>query len=134
ALQAAIDQAEKESLDTKFDKLVEVLKTKSLDDVEAVKDAKKRSEELARQLEDLLSVLREDNRAAKLREERLRLEELIKKLEGIIRDQKNVRAKTEIGKTAKADLKNQQKNVRNRAEKVSGKETKGGEAALKKGE
>jgi hypothetical protein len=114
ALQNALDRIDEVNLDTKFGQLVEVLKSKSLNNVNDVQDALERSRKLAEEIRILLNILREDNRAARLRDERKRLEEMIRELEGIIKDQKIVRAKTAMERSDKDDLSKGQRNVTDR--------------------
>src|SRR5437867_2239510 len=75
------------------------------------KEAADKSFKLAQDLRTVLDTLREDSRANKLREERERLEKLLKDLEKVIHDQKIVQTITEINKTDKSDLQKQQNKV-----------------------
>ncbi len=133
ALENALKHIDETNLDTKFKQLVAVLgsKEKPLNDPNNVHEAMEQSRKLAEEIRQLLNILREDNRAAKLRDERKRLEEMIRELEGIIKDQKIVRAKTAMDKMDKGDLARGQKNVSDRTAELErklggkGKDTKG---------
>jgi hypothetical protein len=121
ALENALKHIDDSNIDTKFSQLVEVLKTKSLTNPNNVQEAMDQSLKVAEEIRTLLKILREDNRAAALRDERKRLEEMIRELEGIIRDQKNARAKTAQAKMDKGDLKKTQENVTQRTEDLRDK-------------
>jgi hypothetical protein len=131
ALQNALDEIDKKHLDTEFSRLVQLLNNKSLKNVGDVQEAMDQSKKLANEIAVLINLLREDNRAARLREERKRLEEMIRELEGIIKDQKIERAKGEMKRMEKDDLVIGQKNVTDRtekmADKLAGKKGKGAE-------
>jgi hypothetical protein len=127
ALDNALKHIDDNNIDTKFSQLIEILKTKSLTNPNNVQEAMDQSLKVAEEIRTLLKILREDNRAAQLRDERKRLEEMIRELEGIIRDQKNARAKTAQAKMDKGDLKKTQENVTNRTDdlrvKLGGKKS-----------
>src|SRR5579871_3135773 len=110
-LQKALEEADKLSVDAQFDKLVEVLKLQQLKSVGDIRDAADRSARLAEGLRAILDLLRQDTRTAKLREERLTLEKLLKELEKVIHDQKVAELATRRGKTDPGELEKMQNKV-----------------------
>jgi len=94
-LQKALEKAEATEIGSQFDKIVETIKGRDLKTLPDIQAAMERSNKLAEDLRQILDLLREDNRASKLREERARLEELVKRIEKIIAEERNLRAKTE---------------------------------------
>jgi hypothetical protein len=129
ALQNALDEIDKKHLDTEFSKMVHLLNSKSMRNIGDVQEAVDQSKKLANEIAKLIDMLREDNRAARLREERKRLEEMIRELEGIIKDQKIERAKAEMKRMEKDDLVVGERNVTDRTakmrDKLAGKQGKG---------
>src|SRR2546423_968318 len=99
ALDRALEEAKRTGISTQFDQLVTFLKKERFADVGNIKEAADKSFKLAQDLRSVLDTLREDSRANKLREERERLEKLLKDLEKVIHDQKVVQTITEIGRT-----------------------------------
>jgi hypothetical protein len=134
-LQKALDRAKDASMSIRFEQMVNFLKTKNLKSVGDANEAWKQSEKLAEDLRYILQLLREDTRAARLREEQERLKAMIKELESVIRQQKVVQVRTEIGKDEKTELVKIQNKVSERtadlAKKLGGQ---GGEAKNLKGE
>ncbi len=96
-LRQAIDLAAKEGVDGQFNKLVATLTASgiSLQDINA---AIGQNEQLTKTLREMIDILLTDNQTAKLKEEQRRLQELLKKLDAIIREQKLERSKTESGR------------------------------------
>jgi hypothetical protein len=96
-LRQAIDLAAKEGVDGQFNKLVATLTASgiSLQDINA---AIGQNEQLTKTLREMIDILLTDNQTAKLKEEQRRLQELLKKLDKIIREQKVERSKTESGR------------------------------------
>ncbi len=135
-LKRAIEKAQDASIATQFDQLVDFLKTQRFSNISDVKEASDRAEKLATNLRELLAILREDSRAAKLREERERLQELIKALEKVIHDQKVVEGQTRSGRTDKDELHSNQVKVTNDTRAIGDKIDKhtGGEAKNTKGQ
>lgn len=131
-LAKALEKSRDKSITTRFEQFVDYLKTGKLTSVSDIAKAVKQSNDLAEDLRDLIALLREDTLAAKKREERLGLEEMIKKLEGIIRDQKTAEGQTRIGKTETTELIKIQNKVTQATSKLidqmSGKNGQGGEA------
>jgi hypothetical protein len=96
-LRQAIDLAAKEGIDNQFNKLVTTLTASgvSLQDINA---AIGQNEQLTKTLREMIDLLLTDNQTAKLKEEQRRLQELLKRLDKIIREQKLERSKTESGR------------------------------------
>src|SRR5205823_14607531 len=97
ALRQAIDLAAREGVDNQFNKLVATLTASgiSLQDINA---AIGQNEQLTRTLREMIDILLTDNQTAKLKEEQRRLQDLLKKLDKILREQKVERSKTESGR------------------------------------
>jgi hypothetical protein len=135
-LQKALDVTTDKGLEVQFEQLVEALKQSQLKSVGDIKSAADRSAKIAENLREILDLLRQDTRTAKLREERLSLEKLIKELEKVIHDQKVAEMITRRGKTEKNELAKIQNKVTEAttkiAQKLGSKLGKGGEA--KKGQ
>jgi hypothetical protein len=131
ALENALKQIDEAHIDTQFGEMLKILGDTKLTTVGDAQKAMEKSKKLAEEIAKLITILREDNRAAKLRDERKRLEEMIRELEGIIKDSKIVRAKTAMEKMDKGDLVRGQKNINNRTadlnRKLGGKDNKGAE-------
>lgn len=96
-LRQAIDLAGREGVDNQFNKLVATLTASgiSLQDINA---AIGQNQQLTKTLREMIAVLLTDNQTAKLKEEQRRLQDLLKQLEKIIREQKLERSKTESGR------------------------------------
>jgi hypothetical protein len=118
SLENALKEIEKNRLDANFADLVRVIQTSKLGTVDEVKKALEQSKQLAEDLRKLIDILREDSKAAKLRDERKRLEEMIKELEGIIKSQKLARAITTMDKNSKQELAKVQKAVTRKTENL----------------
>src|SRR5439155_12717549 len=80
-LAKVLEKSKNDSITTRFDQLVNFLRDQKGTTLQGVKQAQEKAQTLADNLRELLAILREDSRANKLREERLRLEELIKQLD-----------------------------------------------------
>jgi len=135
-LQKALERAKDINVGTQFEQLVDLLKIQQLKSVGDIKSAADRSAKIAENLREILDLLRQDTRTAKLREERQSLERLIKELEKVIHDQKVAELITRHGKTQKNELEKIQNKVTKAtteiAKKLGSKLGQGGEA--KKGE
>ncbi len=104
SIRKAIDLASTSGVDTRFDRLIGLLKkTKELN-LEEVTEAMNDTKMLVADIRAILALLLSDNRDERLKEERERLAELIKRLEKAIRDEKMNRAQTEGGRADKRDL------------------------------
>src|SRR5262245_27805736 len=138
ALDRALEEAKRSGISTQFDQLVTFLKKERFADVGNIKEAADKSFKLAQDLRTVLDTLREDSRANKLREERERLEKLLKDLEKVIHDQKVVQTLTEIKRTEKTALQKEQNKVTQATKKIANDLGKvgaqGGEAKDTKGQ
>jgi hypothetical protein len=137
-LRQAIDLAAKEGIDNQFNKLVASLSGSgiSLQDINA---AIGQNEQLAKTLREMIDILLTDNQSAKLKEEQRRLQELLKKLDKIIREQKLERSKTESGRLDGDQLAKSQGKVTEDTKNLSkamgnGKDAKDPKGGTKNGE
>jgi hypothetical protein len=147
-LKKAIALAGEQNVDTKFDRLIEILKKESTSlSIPEIKDAMDQNKMLAEDIRLILALLMADNRDDWLKNEIKRLQELIKQLDKVIREQKVERAKVEGGKLDKEQLGKGQKKVtddtgkiakamdkdgdgkgdKNKGEPKDGKDSKGGQ-------
>jgi hypothetical protein len=119
-LRQAIKLAADAGVDNQFNKLVATLTASgiSLQDINA---AIGQNEQLTRTLREMIDILLTDNQTAKLKEEERRLKELLKQLEGVIREQKLERSKTEAGRLDGDQLAKGQNKVTNQTRDLSGK-------------
>ncbi len=128
-LEEAMDLANKNSTAVKFKILVDTLKNKGLDNPNEAKEALQQSRQLAKDLNELLVLIRQDVGVRNRREQRLTLEKLVKELEKIIIKQKMVQARTEGGKANPRSLKQDQGRVTDQTKdlikKLGGKGGKG---------
>jgi hypothetical protein len=118
-LKKAVELAGKEGINTRFDKLISLLKSSQVDKLEDVQSAITESETLVRDLRELLQLLLSDNRAAQLKAEEKRLTELIKEINKIIRDEKTIRAQNDSGRMDKDALARAQADVTRNTEAVA---------------
>lgn len=117
-LKQAIELAAKEGVDNQFNKLVVTL-TGSGVTLAEINSAMGQNEQLIKTLNEMISVLMTDNQAAKLKEEQRRLQELLKQLERVIREQKVERSKTEAGRQEGKELAKSQGKVTDDTKKLS---------------
>src|SRR5262249_2487953 len=96
-LRQAIELANKEGVDNQFNKLVVSLTSSGIT-LGEIKDAMGQNEQLTKTLREMIDILLTDNQTAKLKEEQRRLQDLLKRLDKIIREQKLERSKTESGR------------------------------------
>jgi len=89
-LQKVLDRSGDFSITTKFGELIRFLANQKKENVCDLKQLLEESGRLAANLKELLDLLRNTNNPAARKEERLRLEQLVKELERLIRDQKIV--------------------------------------------
>jgi len=134
-LRQAIDLAAKEGVDNQFNKLVATLTASgiSLQDINA---AIGQNQQLTRTLREMIDILLTDNQTAKLKEEQRRLQDLLKQLDKVIREQKLERSKTESGRLDGAELAKGQAKVTDQTKKLSnqmgnGKDKKDAKAEAK---
>src|SRR4051812_26322741 len=91
-LKRAIEAAQTSGADNKFDKLVNDLKTSKALDLDTLEILLKRNEDLASDLRAILKILLTDNRDAELAAERRRIEDLLKRIGDVIRQEQVARA------------------------------------------
>jgi hypothetical protein len=96
-LRQAIELAAKEGVDNQFNKLVLTLTSSGIT-LNEINSAIGQNDQLTKTLREMIAILLTDNQSAKLKEEQLRLQDLLKKLEKLIREQKLERSKTESGR------------------------------------
>jgi hypothetical protein len=118
SLRQAIELANRESVDTRFSKLVTTLAGQGATMVE-IEAAIKQNEELAKTLREMLALLLSDNQSAKAKEEEKRLQNLLKALDKVIRAQKIERSKVESGKGEPEDLAKGQNKVTKETEDLA---------------
>jgi hypothetical protein len=109
-LKKAIDKAMEKGVDTDFDRLVSILKDSKAVTPAYLENAMKQNQEVADDIRTILAILLTDNRDEELRKEKQRVEQLLRRLNEIIRDQKVVRSWTERD-MEKARLAREQNNV-----------------------
>ena len=100
----ALDKAKDSSISVQFEQLVDFLKGRNLSSLPEIKTAQERASNLAEVLREVLTLLREDTRASKLRDDRIRLEQLVKEIERLILEQRTVQGLTDINKTDRKEL------------------------------
>ncbi len=110
-LKKAIEMASNSGVDNKFDKLIQILRNSKALSLQELRDAMEQNRMVANDIKAILALLLADNRDAELKRERQRIADLIKRLDGLIRQQKIVRAQTEAGKVDKAPLGKAQEKV-----------------------
>jgi hypothetical protein len=141
----ALERSGDINITTKFTQLIQFLSTQKLSKVTDVNLAARQAGELARDLKAILDILRNNTNVTAKREERLQLEQLLKELERVIRDQKIVNGRIEDGRGNPKEVARDQRDVRsstrslekklgdlNKEEK--GKTGEGGEAKESKGD
>lgn len=137
-LEKVLDQAKDASISVQFEQMVEMLKNSKLGGIGDLKILDERSHKLADDLREILAKMREDPKQARLRDERLSLEKLIKEIEKAIHDEKVVQAQTDRNKTDPKELENNQKRVTKAtgdiAKEIAKKNNQGGEAKNTKGD
>jgi hypothetical protein len=133
-LRKAIDLTTNEGVDTKFDKLIAFLKANKAIGIGDLDNAMAQNKDLAGDIRTIINILLTDNRDEELRKERERVQELLKKLNEIIRAQQTVRAWTERGTMDKDRLGGEQKQVSGATKDLAkslGKGDQGKEGAAK---
>src|SRR5205807_1811176 len=112
SIRKAIDLASTSGVDTRFDRLIGLLKKNKDLNLEEVTEAMNDTKMLVTDIRAILALLLSDNRDERLKAERERLAELIKRLDKAIRDEKTTRAQTESGRAEKRDLVDQERKNR----------------------
>jgi hypothetical protein len=104
AIGRILDEVQRGSLKIEFDRLADLLRESKLNNSSEVKDLVERAGKLTDELQRLLRMFQDDPRAKQLLEERKFLEIAIRKLEQLIKDEKQVQGQTEANKTDKNEL------------------------------
>jgi hypothetical protein len=137
-LEKVLEHSKDASIAVQFEQMVDMLKNSKLNSIGDLKILDDKSHKLADDLREILNKMREDPKHARLRDERLSLEKLIKEIERIIQDEKRVQGQTDRGKTDPTELKNIQQKVTKDTGKVAKemakKSDQGGEAKNSKGD
>jgi len=118
-LDRVLQKAKDELISTQFSQIVDFLRDQKFANIGDVKKAVEQSKSLAEDLRVLLALLREDTRAGQLRDQRMELEKLLKKIEEAIKTQKAVQGQTDLGKTEKTELKNLQGKATKQTEEIA---------------
>jgi hypothetical protein len=100
------------AVSTKFSAIVEFLNTQKLTGLNDAKRLLDQASALAKDLKEILDLLRGANDPASRREEKVRLEQLLKELEKVIREQKQVIGKIEDGRQNPKEVARDQRDVR----------------------
>lgn len=134
-LRRAIDLASKEGIDNQFNKLVVTLTSSGIS-LQEINAAIGQNEQLTKTLREMIDILLTDNQTAKLKEEQRRLQDLLKQLDRVIREQKLERSKTESGRQDGEQLAKSQGKVTNDTKNLSkamgnGKDAKDGKGESK---
>src|SRR5262249_15793919 len=126
-LRQAIELAAKEGVDNQFNKLAAALTGSgiTLGEIDA---AIGQNEQLTKTLREMIAILLTDNQAPKLKQEQRRLQDLLKQLEKVIRDQKLERSRTESGRIDNAQLARGQAKVTEDTRKLANAMGKDGDA------
>jgi hypothetical protein len=117
-LKEAIEKSSEVGISHKFETLIGLLRSNNSVSLTELAEAMTQSKMLADDIQAILDILLSGNRTDELKRERERLEKLIKELERIIREQKVVRAQTEMGKVDKQSLGHAQGKVTKSTEKL----------------
>jgi hypothetical protein len=118
-LKEAIKKASEQNIDMKFKSLVTLLQSSKAFNLNEVKEAMDQSKMLADDIRAVLALLMSDNRDALLAAEKARIQQLIKQLNKVIREQKIARAQTETGQAEKDSLKKGQERIRKDTENIA---------------
>src|SRR5262249_24043501 len=122
SLRKAIDLANKQGVENRFAKLLATLTGKesaqhlTTDELER---AAGQNEELVKILRDMLDLLLTDSEILRKREQARLLTEMIKQVEGLIRQEKVTQAKTDGNKVDSATINKDQKNITKATESLA---------------
>jgi len=120
-LMSAIKEANESGVDVRFNKLVDILKGSKAASIQDVKDAIDQADLLTRNLRAILAILMTDSRDKQLADEKDRIQNLLKELNQVIRDQKINRAETERGNRDAEQLARDQARVNEATKELAGK-------------
>lgn len=110
-LKKAIEKAMNEGVDTKFDRLVTLLRDSKAINPDFLEKAMEQNKALADDIRTILAILLTDNRDEELRRQQEYYRNLLKQLNAIIRDQKTVHALTNRDSISKERLGGEQNKV-----------------------
>jgi hypothetical protein len=134
-LKAVLDTTGKLNPSQKFSQFIKFLGSVELKTTVDIAEAVRQASTLAKDLKEILDLLKANEPGANKKEERIALEQLVKELETVIRNQKLVRS--QIGNADNKSVGDNQKDVRKETadleNKFGGKGTDGGEAKNMKG-
>ncbi|MEZ6142500.1 MAG: hypothetical protein R3B84_18225 [Zavarzinella sp.] len=120
-LEKAIAVADKEAIDNRFAALIRTLNVPGELGISELTTAKSKNEEIIVAMEAILRYLTQDDELTKLQEERKLIEQLLKELNGIIRDQGNLKARTESNRGDNDRLAKEQEDLKDRTDALATK-------------
>jgi hypothetical protein len=118
-LDKVLEHAKDASISVKFEQMINTLQNTKLSSVSDLRILDEQSHDLADQLRKILTLMREDPRYSKLKEQRLKYEELIKRIDKLIHAEKIVQGQTDRNKTDPKELENNQAQVTRDTKKVA---------------
>lgn len=118
-IRKAIELASASGVDTRFDRLITILKTSKALSYQEVKDAMEQNKMLVADIRAILVLLLSDNRDDALKAEKARITDLLKQLDRVIRDEKLNRARVEGGRVDKKDLADAERKNRANANEIA---------------
>ena len=121
ALRKAIDLADKEGVDNKFSTLLRTLLKSSDLNLSDINSARNQNDELIKVLRQILDILQSDDELARIKEEQKWLEKLLAELNGIIRGEKIVDARTNSNKGDPKQLGREQGSLRDKTDALADK-------------
>jgi len=121
ALRRAIELAEKEGVDNQFSKLIGILTKSNSVSLTELQQAAGQNEQLIKGLREILAILLTDDEAARIRAEILKTQELLKEVQGVIRETKINRAVTESGRGDNKKVAKDQNNIANKTAEIAKK-------------
>jgi hypothetical protein len=140
-LEKVLEESRSASITVQFERMVNALHNQKLNNPGELKNLSDQSQKIADDLRRLLALMREDPRAKQVQDDRKKLEQLIKDLDKIIHQQKNVQGITQLGRTDQKELQSNQNRVTEQTaklvkdlERYNKKEGKEGEAKNVKGD
>ncbi|MBY0528486.1 MAG: hypothetical protein K2R98_34160 [Gemmataceae bacterium] len=118
-LKEALETAGKGGITTRFERLISILKESKANNLSEIKEAIDLGERLAQDMRDMLKLIMQDGQIKANHDLQIRLAELIKMLEALIRNQKLVRVHTEKDSMPKNELVKGQDKVTDNTEKFA---------------
>jgi hypothetical protein len=127
---AALELAKKENVDTQFQKMIAGL-GKAGTNLQQLDSIAGQDKQLQKALQDILTVLMTDDSATQLKTERERLEKILAEAREVLRNQKTIRAMTDVKRVDEKRIAKDQENVTERtkdiAKKLGGEQKNGKE-------